>query len=296
MFGIFGSGKDKKQDSIGIRKYEELKNCLKNRELRKALDRIASGDTRMPISIAMEAQSAVAEVNYLANLIGVSGGELISAIGSGSYDKKLREIILQKEQDAGEAFSNDAIWVQELVSWANQNNLPEFESFSSPAYRQTGFPRDGAGLASLECIHLPSCGLQLIPDAIKNLKKVQAICLDDNSFEELPAGICELRGLIRLDLDDNCIRKLPKEIGNLVNLQTVSMSNNSIEDFPIEMLELKSLRKLDVAGNKIHLSSRYSPLSEAGFSVYHHFDEIIKQDNLSYWLKNTDVSSLTITG
>ena len=220
MFGIFGGGKGKAQSSVGLQKYEDLKNAFKNRELREAMSRVASGDTRMPISIAMEAQSAIANINYLANLIGTSGGDLIGAIGSGSYDKKLQELILQKEKHAGAGFRDDANWVQELVSWAKQNNLPELTSFASPAYRQTGFPRDGAGLASLECIHLPRCGIKSIPDAIENLKRVQAICLDDNKLDHLPSGIGSLQGLIRLDLDDNRIKKLPKEIGNLANLQT----------------------------------------------------------------------------
>ena len=74
------------------------------------------------------------------------------------------------------------------------------------------------------------------------------------------------------------------------------MSNNPIEDFPIEMLNLRSLRKFDISGAKIHLSSKYSPLSATGFEVYSHFSEIIKEDNLGSWLKNTDVSSFTVTG
>lgn len=296
MFGIFGGRKGKGQGSVGLQKYDELKDALNNRELREALLRVASGDARMPLSIAMEVQSAVAIVNNLANLIEVSGGELIGAIVSGSYDNKLRAIILQKEKDAASRFSDDAVWVQELVSWADQNSLPELEPFGSPAYRQTGFPRDGLGLASLECIHLPGCGIRSIPSAIENLKNIQAVCLDDNKLESLPPGICSLRGLTRLDLDDNRIKKLPREIGNLTNLQTISMSNNPIEDFPIEMLKLKSLRRLDIKGARIHLGSQYSPLSKEGFAVYNQFSRIIKEDSLGYWLENTDVSSFTVTG
>lgn len=296
MFGIFGGKKDKGSPSVGLKKYEELKQAFKNREMREAMGRVAAGDTRMPISIAMEAQSAVANINYLANLIGTSGGDLIGAIASGSYDKKLRDIIQQRERESGAAFSGDSEWIQELVSWANDCNLPQLEPFASPAYRQTGFPRDGAGLASLECIHLPGCGISSMPESIKNLKRVQAVCLDDNDLEALPIGICSLHGLTRLDLDDNRIARLPPQIGELANLQTLSMSNNPIEDFPVEMLKLSSLRKMDIKGAKIHLSSKYSPLSKAGFSVYNHFNDIIKEDNLSYWLKNTDVSTLKITG
>lgn len=295
MFGIFG-GKKNNQDSAGLRKYKELKESFKNRELRDAMERVALGETRMPLSIASEAQNAVANINYLVNLIGVSGSDLIGAISTTSYDKKLTEMILHNEKDRAKAFNDDADWVHELVSWAKKNNLPELKPFDSPAYRQTGFPRDAAGFASLVCIHLPGCGLKTIPDAIGNLKNVQAICLDNNELESLPACIGTLQGLIRLDIDDNSIKMLPREIGGLSNLQTISMRNNPIEDFPIEMLKLNSLRKLDVKGAKIHLSSKYSPLSEDGFNVYNHFYEIISEESPDYWLKNTDVSALTETG
>nr|WP_306800242.1 leucine-rich repeat domain-containing protein [Endozoicomonas sp. YOMI1] len=284
---------------LGISKYENLKHILTNEEILDAIVMSASGINQAPISIAFEVNDAIKIVNYISNLIGISGLELVNAISDQQHDEQIRKMITEAERQKDYEYVGDGDdWAEELISWAEQNDLPSLKPFDSPAYRQTGFPRSKSELMGLEFLHLPSCNISELPASIGKLKNIQAICLDENQISEIPQEICSISSLVRLDLDDNQISTLPKEIGQLQNLQTLSLRNNPILDFPIEMTGLRNLRKLDIKGVKIHLSSKYSPLSANGFEVYNYFDSngVIKEDNLSYWLENTDTSNLEVTG
>lgn len=296
----FYLGRYTKDLPVGISKYENLKHILKNEKILDAIIMSASGINQAPIDIAFEVNDAIKIVNYISNLIGVPGLELVNAISAGQHDEQIRSLIVEAERQKDYEYVSDGDdWAEELISWAEQNDLPMLSSFDSPAYRKTGFPRSKAELKGLEYLHLPSCNISELPASIGNLKNIQAICLDGNQISEIPKEVCSISSLVRLDLDDNQITTLPKEIGQLKNLQTLSLRNNPIKDFPIEMKGLQNLRTLDLKGVKIHLSSKYSPLSSDGFEVYQYFNytkDIVREDNLSYWLKNTDTSNLEITG
>jgi Leucine Rich Repeat (LRR) protein len=293
----FFLGKYSSDKPLGISKYETLKEYLSNEDIAETLILSASGVNQVSMTIASEVNEAVRLINYISSLIDISGIELINAITENEYDEQIQNVILEKEKQKDYEYAgDDGEWINELIAWADQHELPELQSFDSPAYRQTGFPRNKKQIMSLEYLHLPSCNISQIPAGISNLKSLQAICLDENQITEIPSEICRLENLTRLDLDNNLISHLPKEIGRLRNLHTLSLQNNSIKDFPAEMKNLINLRKLDLKGLKIHLSSKYSPLSPDGFDVYIHFQSVIKEDNVSYWLQNTDTSNFEITG
>ncbi len=266
--------------SLGIRNYKHLKKIIEDQEILEMLILSANGMNQYPITMASKVTEAVRLTNYISNLIGISGLQLLNAISGKQCDKKIFNMIEEAErQKELEYAGDDNEWFNELIFWAEKYKLPKLQPFDSLVYRQTGFPRNKSELIELEYLHLPSCNISKLPSSIGKLKNLQAICLNDNQVTEIPSEICKISGLIRLDLDDNLISNLPKEIGELRELQTLSLSGNPIEDFPIEMKNLLNLNNLDIRQLKVHLGSKYSPLSSDGFEVYKYFENIIKEDN-----------------
>ena len=284
--------------SIGVDKYTQLKQLLKNEDVLMA---VCVEDSPVPISITIEVATANETINYLSALTGLSEMDVISCSASATeeqheeqYDDKIIAMIIEKE--ALDMNETDDSWVDILIEWANENDLATFEDYSDVfSYSQKGFPREKNQLLSLESLYIPKSGISHLPPELGELKKLRGICLDGNSINKYPKEMCNYKYLIRLDIDGNNLKTLPREIGNLSSLQILSLENNKIEDLPIEMTKLSNLKKLVLGGQPIHLSSRYSPLSKDGFQVCNAFHDIIEEESTREWLDKTDTSKLTLT-
>lgn len=293
----FHVGKYSINESTGINKYNQLKQLMLNEQVSEALELNAYGVNQTSLLIAHDVNTAVSLVNFLSTLTDISGVELIEAISENQHDKQITSIIMDKEslEEYERAGSNDA-WMDTLIQWANENNLKELQNFDSPAYKQTGFPRNKSQFLSMEYLHLPNANISYLPTELGKLKNLCAICLDGNSIENYPEEMCYYKNLIRLDLDDNKVSNFPKEFGNLTSLQVLSLDNNCIKDFPIEMTKLNKLRKFDLSNQEIHLSSKFSPLSPEGFKVYNHFfmNDVIKEESVQNWLDKNEATKENI--
>lgn len=308
MFNFLKRNKDTNKNNnsiaIGVQKYYQLKQILKNEDV---LTPILT-QTPASLSIAPDVIEANNLINHISTLTGLSEMDVISCGASAAseqhkerYDETIIAMIKEKEAlEHKEIISEDNGWLDTLIEWANNNNLAEFQNYSTiPAYPQTGFPREKSQLLSLESLYIPKSGISYLPPELGKLRKLRGICLDGNNIDKYPEEMCHYKNLIRLDLDDNNISNFPKEIGNLTSLQVLSLENNSINDFPIEMKKLVNIRKLVLKGQAIHLSSKYSPLSEDGFKVYQFFTydmDVTKEESVQSWLDKTDTSNLTMTG
>jgi len=148
---------------------------------------------------------------------------------------------------------DEEIWLNSLISWANENNLPELkieEHLMIAGGYYSGFPRDKNILIKLHTLNLPNCTLKKLPKEIGNLKQLKKIWLDGNNLIELPDEICNLTLLEELYVPNNNIKKLPKDIGNLSNLVEINFGNNNIGYLPVSMILLKNLHKIDFRSQK----------------------------------------------
>lgn len=299
MFSFFKNKSNKYSDkSIGMQKYNQLKELLLDKEVLSTLILNASGIHQAPLSVALEVNTAVGLVNYLSNLTGISGMELVDAITEQKYDRKISLIIIDQEHSENYEINKNDSWMDVLIQWADDNNLKELQDHDAFAYKQTGFPRNKNQFLSMDCLHIPDSNISYLPAELGNLKRLNKICLRGNSINKYPKEMCNYKSLILLDLDNNNIFNLPKEIGNLTSLQKLYLENNSINNFPIEMKKLINLKKLDIRGIPIHLSSKYSPLSEEELEMYAYFNyelDVIREDSIQRWLDKTDTSTLTMT-
>lgn len=115
---------------LGISKYENLKHILTNEEILDAIVMSASGINQAPISIAFEVNDAIKIVNYISNLIGISGLELVNAISDQQHDEQICKMITEAERQKDYEYVGDGDdWAEELISWAEQNDLPSLKPF-----------------------------------------------------------------------------------------------------------------------------------------------------------------------
>lgn len=285
MFNFLRRNKDtnKNNNSIGVQKYYRLKQILKNEDV---LTPILT-QTPASLSIVSDAIEANNLINHISTLTGLSEMDVISCGASAAseqhkerYDETVIAMIKEKEAlEHKEIISEDNGWLDTLIEWANNNNLAEFQNYSTiPAYPQTGFPREKSQLLSLESLYIPKSGISYLPPELGKLRKLRGICLDGNNIDKYPEEMCHYKNLTRLDIDENNLETLPPEIGNLISLQVLSLESNKINDLPIEMTKLRNLKKLDLRRQPIQLSSINSPLSSDGFKVLNHFHyDVLKE-------------------
>ena len=107
---------------------------------------------------------------------------------------------------------------------------------------------EGGQIVSLALI---DAGLEVLPEVIAELDKLEILHLDRNSIQYLPQSIGNLKNLQELVLDENQISALPESIGNINNLRGLSMDNNQLSTLPESFGNLKNLEELYLNYNNI---------------------------------------------
>lgn len=247
--------------------YHELKKLLQQESVLGALNMAALGIQGASGDVARKAHEALQMANELATIVGMNGFELANAIAKGLKEELLLGLIRQYDAAMG-LVEDDEPWVDTLLEWADEQQLPELQPMEGSAFWQTGFPRDRQQLKQLECLHLASCDLDQIPAELGNLTRLQALSLADNNLIELPDELCNLEQLQLLDLNNNRLEKLPESIASLTKLEVLLLQLNQLEDLSPSLLSLRKLREIDLSGQRIHLGGKYSTLSKYGREVY----------------------------
>ena len=93
--------------------------------------------------------------------------------------------------------------------------------------------------------------LQVIPDDIGKLGRLEMLELDSNRIEFLPETMSSLSKLQRLNLSNNLINALPDQIGLCVNLRWLSAHTNNFSRVPLSIGACYRLEYLDLSHNKI---------------------------------------------
>ncbi|XP_066524921.1 leucine-rich repeat-containing protein 10 [Hoplias malabaricus] len=113
-------------------------------------------------------------------------------------------------------------------------------------------PIRACAFSELVKLYLSDNHLSSLPSELHNLKKLQLLALDFNSFEELPPVICSLQQLNILYLGNNRLYKLPKELAQLTELKTLWLETNCFIKFPCVICNLPNLKTLHLGYNQFH--------------------------------------------
>lgn len=132
-----------------------------------------------------------------------------------------------------------------------------------PDFQLTSIPESLLNLKELRVLDLSSNGvsgmpgmdtrpgLNLLPEWIGDLGKLEILHLAWNKLVSLPESFGKLCSLRRVYAYQNNIRKLPKSIGDLKKLELLLLSHNSLTSLPDSFGRLVELREVDIRNNKI---------------------------------------------
>ncbi|MHA1281145.1 MAG: leucine-rich repeat domain-containing protein [Promethearchaeota archaeon] len=102
-------------------------------------------------------------------------------------------------------------------------------------------------------LSLKDCELPEFPEAIRQLKHLKELRIENCGLRELPEWICELKELEVLDLSRNCLERLPESICELDNLYWLTLSNNQLKHVHELKKGLNQLSTLQLGGNPIEI-------------------------------------------
>lgn len=230
------TGRDEELEGI----MKELEALLQKNEVRDALIRSETLGT-----VGVDQMHYIKQVNELVYKLCELTGKTPEEIFSDPKNlKRKKEAKVTGEKE---------IWLNSLIKWANDNNLPELKieehHIIAGGYHE-GFPRDKNVLIKLHTLNLPDCNLRELPKEIGNLNQLKKIWLKGNNLIKLPDEVCSLNLLEELYLPDNNIERLPEDIGNLSNLVEINFKNNNIKYLPVSMILLENLHKIDFRSQK----------------------------------------------
>lgn len=98
----------------------------------------------------------------------------------------------------------------------------------------------------------PDKEIYLLADRVEDLTaETEALDLEDQNFNTIPATVFEQRGLKILNLNDNLLSDLSPDIAKLNNLQSLHLSRNKLTRIPPQIGQLDSLKVLNLRANRL---------------------------------------------
>lgn len=104
---------------------------------------------------------------------------------------------------------------------------------------------------NLKVIDLYYNELEVVPEAIAKLKKLEILYLAHNKIYSLPESIGELTNLDQFYIHHNRLSVLPHSISKLSGLKTARVNDNYLSEFPAQFLQMAGLKDLDVSNNQL---------------------------------------------
>lgn len=101
-------------------------------------------------------------------------------------------------------------------------------------------------LKNLNALDLGRNKLKELPAWMNELQYLQEFYAGRNKFTKVPNVVCQWKHLKRLDLHQNRIEGVPACMGNLKELYSLNLWSNDLGDFPDEISGMKALRFLDL--------------------------------------------------
>ncbi len=147
---------------------------------------------------------------------------------------------------------DDDSWIQELLDWADEHNIPEkWMQYGDDDGFWDGLPRDKNVLLALDSLSLTNYEIEKIPKEIGNLNNLSGLFLAQNKLSKLPKEIGNLLNLQNLSIRKNKLKILPKEIGKLKKLIDIDLSENQLIELPKEVATLNKLESINLDENNL---------------------------------------------
>ncbi|KAF1765966.1 hypothetical protein GCK72_005920 [Caenorhabditis remanei] len=102
----------------------------------------------------------------------------------------------------------------------------------------------------LKQLHLSNNCLELLPDEIGSMKKLEILNLAGNKIKSLPDTIVGCTDLRTIDVSSNCFEMFPVAIISCLQLDLLNLNGNQIETLPDEVSELKVI-ELSLSQNRL---------------------------------------------
>jgi internalin A len=132
----------------------------------------------------------------------------------------------------------DDTWLDELIAWADENNIPEED-----------LPRYKRAILALTMLGLDNNQLTEIPESVGKLTNLTTLDLSFNQLTEIPESVGKLTNLTTLDLG-NQLTEIPDFIGELTNLEKLYLSDNQLTEIPESVGKLTNLTTLHLSFNQ----------------------------------------------
>jgi len=105
-------------------------------------------------------------------------------------------------------------------------------------------------------LNLSKCDLNILPNSLFNLKKIENLYLIGTKIENLPESFSQLKNLSVLSLSSTELKELPESFGQLQNLSSLDLSKTELKELPESFWGLGKLQKLCLNNNKIKQLSK----------------------------------------
>jgi Leucine-rich repeat (LRR) protein len=160
-------------------------------------------------------------------------------------------------------------WTPDETTISILNTIPIYDI---RLYKIEDIPGWIAHLKQCEILFITECGLENLPEGIKEFKNLTELRLFKTNLKELPDWICTLplkilsasfnklkklpsnldqfETLEELDVSYNNLETLPEKIGSMKNLKYLSINGNSINSLPETIVNLANLKYLEIGSNK----------------------------------------------
>ena len=130
-------------------------------------------------------------------------------------------------------------------------NEPEALTLSLLNEGLLALPDDVLGQTHFQAVRLDGNFLEKLPASIARWSQCRTLSLANNRLAELPVAIGELVNLESMDLTKNHLEQLPASIARLAGLDRLTIDLNYLSSLPAEIAGLKSLRSLSVQHNML---------------------------------------------
>lgn len=133
--------------------------------------------------------------------------------------------------------------------------------------------------------------------SLEKLKKLSALNLSRNDFENIPLTIMNLKRLKNLDLSENKIKKIPEILESKFTFDngiTLNLSNNNISSLPKNLVFFRNVQNIDLSNNQIkelpqefrflHFKTfnlRNNPLNKKSKKIIKELNSIFKKSKLN---------------
>ena len=98
---------------------------------------------------------------------------------------------------------------------------------------------------------LDGLGLTALPDAVRELTRLDYIDVGENQLADLPGWVTELTSLTGINLSDNRFVEIPLVLRDLIQLEALSIGECKVSNVPQWIGELRCLQSFHIGDNRL---------------------------------------------